>query len=153
MKTKLFLFAAMLVMLASCGSDDESSATIYYKAICSEIKFDNPAHEEYRAKIIAALQGIQLIDDTSYFVETASAPTVAEAAARCDDAAQVTYRSRISSLSLLVLKQTVYNMNKEEFVAKGIGSFVDLPFSNLTITFRLINSQSAQVVKEYPVSL
>lgn len=153
MKTNIILWIAVMLMLASCGSDDESSATIYYKAMCSSITFENPAHEEYRDPIKAALQGMQLIDDTSYFVQTSSASTVAEAAAQCDDAAQTTYQGRLKSLTLLVLKQKVYLMNEEKYKAKGIMSFSDLPFSNLTLTFKLINSQSAQVVREYTISL
>ena len=153
MKTKLALLAALLLVLASCGSDDESSATVYYKGMCSSITFENPAHEVYREKIEAALQGLQLTGEMSYFAQSASASTVAEAAAQCDNDAQTTYRARLDKLTLLSLKQTVYRMYEAEFKAAGIMSFADLPFSNLTITFKLLNSQSAMVVKEYVMTL
>ena len=153
MKTKFFLMAAVLLMFASCGGDDESSATIYYKAVCSGITFENSAHDVYREKIEAALTGMQFIGDASYFATSASAGTVAEASAQCDAQAVTLYQGRIDGLTLMILKQKVYLMYAEEFQSAGIMSFSDLPFSNLTIHVKLLNSKSAMLVKEFDKAL
>ena len=142
MKTKFFIMAAVLLMFASCGSDDESSATIYYKAVCSGITFENSADDVYREKIEAALTGMQFIGDASYFATSASAGNVAEAS-----------QGRLDGLTLMILKQKVYLMYAEEFQTAGIMSFNDLPFKNLTIHVKLLNSKSAMLVKEFDKAL
>lgn len=153
MKTKLMLMLAVVLLCASCGKDDESSATVYYGGLCSSITFSNSAHEVYREKISSALETMQMVGTGSYFAQSASAKSVEDAAAQCDASAQNTYQARLQNLTLLALKQQVFRMYQEEFEAAGIHSFSELSFDGITLTLRLVNTRTALVVKEYVVSL
>ena len=147
---KITLFAVVLlatVFVSSCDKENNASSTLNYAGVCKTIHYSDSLNVNWNNLVKESFDLLGYTGTKSIFSESATVDvsSIDYAQYLCHVQARNTYTTKLNSLNLSQVKNSIFNTHTDSIIGLGFPRADSIPLKQFSAVFYLFSSANTVV--------